>query len=220
MLFLFLLLPYITDYLEGGHFPEKATEWITEIVMTIVISYTIFIIYRQYAKLEKLSLSDHLTGIGNRRLFEMDLNREILRTKRKGSGLILLFFDLDGFKQINDIYGHQHGDQVLIDFACGLSDFIRKGSDSCYRFGGDEFALLMTDIKGQELINIERKIDKRLTKIVYNRLPDGVSASRGLVILKDNEDFNEFLKRADEAMYRAKSERKSFRNKSAKRKVH
>ncbi len=208
ILFLFFALPFLTDFLETGHFPLKATEWITEIVMTIVIGFAINIIFRQYNLLEKLTLLDHLTGIGNRRQFEIDLNREIVRAQRSDNGLILLFFDLDGFKQINDIHGHAQGDKVLIAFAHGLSSFIRKGSDFCYRFGGDEFALLMTDIEKKELKILDGEIEERLIKIAFANLPYNITASKGLVILKKNESLEDLLKRADDAMYQAKRKQK------------
>jgi diguanylate cyclase (GGDEF)-like protein len=208
LLFLFIIIPFITEYIENGHFPIKPREWITEIVMTIIIVITIKIIYKQYILLEKQSLLDYLTDIGNRRQFEIDLEREILRAKRINMGLVLIFFDLDGFKEINDIYGHEKGDEVLIQFAKVLSIFARKGSDFCYRFGGDEFAVLFTDINNEEIFNIENKIEERLSNIVFSNLPIGVSASKGIVILKENENYDELLRRADEAMYQAKRSKK------------
>jgi diguanylate cyclase (GGDEF)-like protein len=208
LLFTFIIFPFITEYIENGYFPIKPREWITEIVMTIIIVITIVIIYRQYILLEKQSLLDHLTGIGNRRQFEIDLKREILRTNRMNTGLVLIFFDLDGFKEINDIYGHEQGDEVLVQFAQALSIFARKGSDFCYRFGGDEFAVLFTDINNEEIFNIENTIEERLSNITFSNLPIGVSASKGIVILKENENYDELLRRADDAMYQAKRSKK------------
>lgn len=191
-----------------GNFPTKPGEWITEIAMVIIIGITILIIYQQYNLLEKLSLLDPLTGIGNRRQFELDLKREIARTKRMNAGLVLIFFDLDDFKEINDSYGHEEGDTVLVQVAQALSMFARRGSDFCYRFGGDEFAVLFTGIKNQEMFVIEKKIEERLSKIVFDNLPRGVTVSKGLVTLKENENFDELLKRADDAMYQAKRSKK------------
>ncbi|MBN1385309.1 MAG: GGDEF domain-containing protein [Elusimicrobia bacterium] len=208
VLLLLLLVPLTTEYLELGHFPENLRGWTTEIVMTIIIGTIILAIYRQYSLLEKLSVLDHLTGIGNRRQFEIDLNREILRTKRMKTGLGLIFFDLDGFKEINDRYGHKTGDNVLVQFARGLSDFVRKGSDYCYRFGGDEFAVLLTGMKNKEINKTESQIEDQLTKKVFSKLPEGVSVSNGFVLLKAGETYNELLKRADEAMYQAKYNKK------------
>lgn len=207
LLFILLVFPLISEYLEDGHMPQNPRDWITEIIMTTVMGITVTIIYRQHLLLEKQSLLDHLTGIGNRRQLEQDVKREILRANRKNTGIMLIFFDLDGFKKINDTYGHEAGDKVLILFADGLSAFARKGLDFCYRFGGDEFALLFTDINNTELSDIENKIEERLANAVYSKLPEGVSASKGIVLLKENENYIEVLKRADEAMYRIKREK-------------
>lgn len=206
-MFLFFLFPVLTEYLEDGQFPRRPREWITEIVMTIIISITIIIIYRQYTLLEKQALLDHLTGIGNRRMFEIDLLRETARAKRKNTRIVLIFFDLDGFKEVNDTYGHDEGDKVLVQFASGLSEFARKGLDFSYRFGGDEFAVLFTDINNDEIAEVETKIDKRFLSAVSHKLPHGVTASRGVVILGKDETPAELLKRADETMYAMKQEK-------------
>lgn len=202
-----LLIPSITEYMENGRFPENARSVITDIIMTILIGVVIFIIYRKNKLLEGLSMSDHLTGIGNRRQFDLDIKREMLRSKRTNKNLCIVFFDLDGFKNINDKYGHKEGDIVLIKFAQCLSTFCRSGVDSCYRFGGDEFALLLTDIRNNEFYDIARKIEDRLERIVHENFPDGVSASKGVVFMNENENYESLLKRADDAMYHAKRER-------------
>ncbi len=203
-----LLIPSITEYMENGRFPENARSVITDIIVTILIGVIILIIYRKNKLLEGLSMSDHLTGIGNRRQFDLDIKREILRSKRTNKNLCIVFFDLDGFKSINDKYGHKEGDIVLVKFAQCLSIFCRSGVDSCYRFGGDEFAVLLTDIGNNQFYDVARKIEDRLDRIVHENLPDGVSASKGLVFMNDNEDYEGLLKRADDAMYHAKRDKR------------
>lgn len=155
-----------------------------------------------------LSLADHLTNIGNRRQFELDLKREIPRSQRLKTKLALIFFDLDGFKMINDTYGHKTGDMVLIKFAECLSLFIRKGVDFCYRFGGDEFAVLLTNISQEYEIDIEARIEHKFSEIISDKLPDGVSVSKGIVVIRENESYDEMLARADLAMYNEKKNRK------------
>lgn len=204
---IFIIAPFITEYIENGHFPEKPSDWITEITTTVIICITIIIINKQYRSLEKLSLADHLTGIGNRRQFDMDLRREILRSKRNGTRIILIFFDLDGFKKVNDVYGHASGDKVLVSFTRLLSRFIRKGSDFCYRFGGDEFAVLLTDLENDTSVSSEEIIEERLASLISGNLPYGVTASRGIVISRENEEYAEIIKRADVMMYTAKKNR-------------
>ena len=208
LLYLLILFPTLTEYLESGRFPDTPRDFITDVVMTVVTAIIVIMINKRNKMIEHLSLRDPLTGIGNRRQFDLDIQQEVLRSRRTESGLGLIFFDLDGFKVINDTYGHKEGDHVLIKFAQKLSKFSRKGTDYCYRFGGDEFAVLLTNIDDDEIANISTKIEERLESIVYTKLPNGVSASKGVVFLNKDETHQQFLKRADEAMYQAKHARR------------
>lgn len=208
LIYLLILFPTLTEYLESGRFPDTARDYITDVVMTVVTAIIVIMITKRNKMIEHLSLRDPLTGIGNRRQFDLDIQQEVLRSRRINSGLGLIFFDLDGFKEINDTYGHKEGDHVLIKFAQKLSKFSRKGTDHCYRFGGDEFAVLLTNIDDDEIANISTKIEERLESIVYTKLPNGVSASKGVVFLNKDETHQQFLKRADEAMYQAKHARR------------
>jgi len=208
LLYLLIFTPFITEYLEDERFGFMLGNWITEIVISILITIVVFIIIRQYNSLEMLSLKDHLTGISNRRQFEMDITREILRSQRLKTKIALIFFDLNGFKMINDTYGHKTGDMVLLKFAECLSLFIRKGIDFCYRFGGDEFAVLLTNISREDEVNIEARIEQKFSEILSDKLPNGVSVSKGIVILQENESYHEILSRADQAMYKDKQNQK------------
>lgn len=201
---IFIVLPFISEYFEDRHFPIHLSDWLTEIVTTIIISLAIILINYQYRSLEKLSLTDHLTGIPNRRQFELDLKREIFRARRRKNKLILIFLDLDGFKQVNDLYGHAVGDEVLIIFSQALSQFIRRGSDFCYRFGGDEFAVLLTDIENDMTVSNEQILEKRLSELFAGKLSYGVSVSMGIIISEGVEEFDELVKRADSKMYEIK----------------
>ena len=203
-LYLLVIVPTITEFLESGRFPDTARGLITDFVMTIITAIIVTMIYRRNKFIENLSLCDALTGISNRRKFDMDIQQEVLRSKRTNSGVALIFFDLDGFKEINDKYGHKEGDNILIAFAKRLYSFTRKGTDYCYRFGGDEFAVLITNINNNEINKFSKEIEERLEKIVYSKLPNDVSASKGFVFLDKDETHQQFLKRADDAMYSAK----------------
>jgi diguanylate cyclase (GGDEF)-like protein len=209
LIYILILFPSITEYIESGRFPDSGRDLITDVVMTIITATLVIMFNRRNQFIENLSLQDPLTGIGNRRLFDLNLEKEVLRSKRINGGIGLIFFDLDGFKDFNDKYGHKEGDNLLIAFANHLSKFSRKGTDYCYRFGGDEFAILLTDINDDEMANIANKIEDRLENIVYSKLPNGVFASKGFVLLNKDETHEQFLKRADDAMYQAKRARKS-----------
>ena len=209
LIYILILVPSITECIESGGFPDSGKDIITDVIMTIITAILIFIFNRRNQFIENLSLQDPLTGIGNRRLFDLNLEKEVSRSKRINRGVGLIFFDLDGFKDINDKYGHKEGDNLLIAFANHLSKFTRKGTDYCYRFGGDEFAVLLTDINDDEMAHIANKIEERLENIVYSKLPNGVSASKGFVLLNKGETHEQFFKRADDAMYQDKRARKS-----------
>ncbi len=209
IIFILILFPTLTEYIESGRFPNTARDFVTDAVMTILTAIIIIFLYRRNKFIENLSLSDPLTGINNRRRFDYDIQQEVFRSKRTKTGVGLIFFDLDGFKEINDKYGHKEGDNVLIKFAQNLSNFSRKGTDYCYRFGGDEFAVLLTSID-DDVMSISNKIEDRLKSIVYSKLPNGVSASKGFVFLNKDETHQEFVKRADDAMYKAKRARCSI----------
>jgi len=213
IILILILFPTITEYIESGRFPNTARDLITDVVMTGITAIIVIILLMRNKYIENLSLRDPLTGINNRRRFDLDIQQEVLRSKRTNTGVGLIFFDLDGFKEINDKYGHKEGDEVLITFAKKLSKFTRKGTDYCYRFGGDEFAVLLTSIDDDEVINISNKIEDRLERIVNNKLPNGVSASKGVVFLNKDETYEQFLKRADDAMYNAKRARYSASDK-------
>jgi diguanylate cyclase (GGDEF)-like protein len=207
--YLLILFPTFTEYIESGHFPDTGRDFVTDVVMTIVTAIIVIMLNSRIKFIENLSLRDSLTGINNRRKFDLDIQQEVSRSKRTKTGVGLIFFDLDGFKEINDKYGHQEGDKVLIRFAKNLYNFSRKGTDYCYRFGGDEFAVLLTNINNDEFINISNKIEDRLGSIVYSKLSNSVSTSKGVVFLNIDETHQQFLKRADDAMYKAKRARYS-----------
>jgi len=100
-------------------------------------------------ELRRLSVSDPLTGLGNRRHFESNLNQEWMRAMRSGQPISLIIFDIDFFKQYNDNYGHQAGDDCLILVAEKIGGFAKRTEDTSARYGGEEFVLLLS---GTELV--------------------------------------------------------------------
>ena len=203
-IYLLVLVPSITEYLESGHFPDTPRDFITDVVMTLITVFVVVMYNKRNQYIENLSLTDPLTGIGNRRRFDQDIQKAILRSKRTNSDVGLIFFDLDKFKEINDKHGHKAGDHVLIEFADKLTRFSRKGTDYCYRFGGDEFAVILTDINNEDIDTVSNRIDEHLENVVYTNLPYRLSASKGVVFYNREESHQQFLKRADDAMYQIK----------------
>ena len=156
---------------------------------------------------EQLAQFDHLTGLPNRRMFLSHLNQAVASSRRSGKGFALLFIDLDGFKLINDNYGHAVGDTALRIVSARLSTGIRT-SDVVGRIGGDEFVLLLTNIADyQDAGQVAEKILMQLSAAIP--LPGGkqemIGASIGISVFpNDADEANSLLKAADMAMYHVK----------------
>ena len=154
---------------------------------------------------------DHLTGLPNRWLLTDRLNLALDHAKRHGHILVVMFIDLDGFKEINDSLGHRTGDKVLQMFAERLRSGLRAG-DTLARFGGDEFILMLPHIGSIE--QIEVIADKILGNISKPLIIDGkefsVTASIGISVYpKDGDSKDRLIERADSAMYKVKRGRKN-----------
>jgi diguanylate cyclase (GGDEF)-like protein/PAS domain S-box-containing protein len=149
---------------------------------------------------------DNITSLPNRSMFIEKLNHEIKRSKRSGSILALLYLDLDRFKEVNDNFGHDMGDQLLILVAERLKDCLRE-TDTVARLGGDEFTIILTDLKVITVLNnISQKIiDLMATPFSLKNNDVYISASIGITLFPDDASTpDELLKNADQAMYMAK----------------
>jgi diguanylate cyclase (GGDEF)-like protein len=159
-------------------------------------------------QLEQLAYFDGLTGLANRRLFAEELRRLVAETQRGGAGFALALVDLDRFKQINDAFGHDAGDTVLMTTGQRLTTAVRAG-DRVARLGGDEFALLLHPV-GDDAASIDA-VYRRITELLAEpmRVPSGDSvragASVGIARCPQDADSAEALyKAADVALYEAK----------------
>jgi len=151
--------------------------------------------------------TDHLTGLSNRRLFRDRMESEIRRGAREGVEFALLFIDLDRFKEVNDLRGHDIGDQLLVQVAQRLASCVRD-SDTVARRGGDEFTVLLPDLHGTaNVAQTAQKLINRIAAPFY--LQDDVihlSASIGITMYpKDGTDSKDLIRNADQAMYAAKN---------------
>jgi len=157
-------------------------------------------------ELQRVSSMDPLTGLLNRRAFMQLWSRERARAMRQGSPLSLVIMDLDFFKQINDCFGHQAGDEVLVHVACILQDQTRD-TDIIARFGGEEFVMLLPDTDLDGARDTAEKVRQTLAATPA-RLSDqrqvAVTLSAGAAQWKAGEPFEALYKKADAALYQAK----------------
>ncbi len=162
-------------------------------------------------KYKELSIMDNLTGLFNQRHFYNELRAEIDRIQRYKHPLALLLLDVDNFKIYNDTYGHLAGDKVLAKLGEVIRNSIRK-TDSGYRYGGEEFTVILTETRGQDALVVADRLRKRFASEIFFPVPlepVHVTVSVGIANYRDGEEIAFFVKRADQNMYEAKSRGKN-----------
>jgi len=152
-------------------------------------------------EVRRLSITDDLTGLYNHRHFFKTLEAELVRLKRQKTSLSLLMFDLDNFKKYNDLYGHLEGDKVLKTVGEIVRHSIRHNVDSGYRYGGDEFTVLLIGASIDQAMTIAERIRSSIERVKSHH----ITVSIGLSEYRDYFDLEGFVKSADEAMYSAKN---------------
>lgn len=163
---------------------------------------------RKVVMANHLAYHDALTGLPNRRLLLDRLNQAIARPSRHGKRVALVFFDVDGFKAINDRFGHANGDKVLQEIGRRLSACLRATDTAC-RYGGDEFIVMLPEVEDEQGATVvEQKIRAQLAAPY---LVDGamiaVTLSIGTAVYpKDAKDCQDLIKLADAAMYSVKTD--------------
>ncbi len=161
-----------------------------------------------YEQAKKVAVTDALTGIANRSNMEMALTNEFERSKRYNAPLSVIFLDIDNFKGVNDTYGHQKGDDVLVAVASLLQKFCRT-NDVAARYGGEEFLMLLPHSNAQGAFKIAERVREEVMKITFfgDELPFSVTVSCGVTEL--NKDFMkntaQLVAVVDQALYDAKS---------------
>lgn len=156
----------------------------------------------QYHQAMQLAMQDSLTNLGNRRYFDEQLKRAMHHANRQRSHVGLIICDLDKFKVINDNFGHQVGDKILINFANALRSSVRD-SDSVFRFGGDEFSIIVESASDQSLIVIESRINNALCQDALLAKYD-ISTSLGMTFMSRDDNEKTFFERADKLLYQNK----------------
>jgi diguanylate cyclase (GGDEF)-like protein len=159
-------------------------------------------------RLQQIAAYDQLTNLPNRYLLQADFTRKLEESSRSGKMLATLFFDLDNFKSVNDIHGHETGDLLLKQVALRMSE-VTRNYDLLARFGGDEFVMIMSNLgERSDVIPVVEKIISGFKPPF--ELPGAsvqITTSVGISIFpQDGNDPSELLKNADHAMYRAKAD--------------
>ncbi|SDS26397.1 diguanylate cyclase (GGDEF) domain-containing protein [Halopseudomonas xinjiangensis] len=156
----------------------------------------------QRQKLSELATIDPLTGVGNRRTMDTELEIAFNEHTRYQVGFGLLILDLDHFKLVNDRYGHRAGDEVLVDFVDIVRSACRQ-SDRLFRLGGEEFVLLVPQIDERGMVRLANNILADIRRLLSG--PGGpVTVSIGGALLADHSGIETWLHEADERLYQAK----------------
>lgn len=163
-----------------------------------------------YGSIQKIGLTDNLTGIANRRFFDYTLKRELLRARRYGRPLSLLMIDIDFFKKINDHYGHPVGDTVLQEMGKLLKSLFRK-TDLPARYGGEEFAVVLPETPAVAAQALAEKLRDQAAKKIFAPQGERISLTISIGVAtvetgiqSQNLTEEEIILAADQALYRAK----------------
>jgi diguanylate cyclase (GGDEF)-like protein len=203
-------VPWLAEYYEQGGWPAHARGYTSELTvsgLTLVMGWWIITLIRReqrytarhLAELERLTLTDPLTGLGNRRALERDLPRALRLSERIDVPIALLFMDIDHFKQINDHSGHAVGDETLRMLGAVLRSCSRVGTDIAYRVGGDEFVMtLVADRAGAE------SVARRAAQDFFDRSPRRSNLSYGVVTWDGRASAASLIDEADTRMYQSR----------------
>ena len=159
-----------------------------------------------YTQTKQMSITDTLTKLFNRRHFENEFEREFKRTKRYNNDLSIAIIDIDFFKKINDTYGHSCGDYVLKEVAFLMKNNFRQ-TDILFRYGGEEFVVLLTETSYQTACVPLERLRKRIENniFLFNNQEIKVTISIGTTSKTDFEKAENMFDLADKALYEAKN---------------
>ena len=155
------------------------------------------------------SLSDGLTGVGNRRYFDVCIDKEWRISKRNNKSLSLLLVDVDYFKRYNDRYGHQQGDLCLQQVATAMRNALPRSGDLLFRYGGEEFCALLPEMRSADAVEVAEKLRASVQSLAlpHANAPAGiVSVSLGVAShnQRSHTDYGQLIQAADDALYEAK----------------
>jgi diguanylate cyclase (GGDEF)-like protein len=201
----------VADKRSGDPFTEEDLSVLSAFSAQVFLILKISSFYRELTHLRELSTTDFLTGLFNRRYFNMRLGEEHLRVERSGGMFSLAMLDIDDFKLFNDIEGHLAGDRVLKETALVMARSIR-GNDILARYGGEEFAVIMPETSETTAFKVAERIRGEIRNIrkATDGRPHGqkiakITVSIGIAVYNDcREPVENVIERADLALHRAK----------------
>jgi diguanylate cyclase (GGDEF)-like protein len=158
------------------------------------------------AREHELARADPLTGLGNRRAFDEALEHEIARSRRAGSTVSVLLLDVDRLKAVNDRWGHVEGDRCLVDVARAIAGAVRAG-DRCFRWGGDEFAVLLPDTDLEGTVNVAEFLSAAVRQSCVDPVGSPLSISIGPAEAETRRGAAQLVARADMALMARKRDR-------------
>ncbi len=176
----------------------------------------------RHAETETRALTDPMTGLANARSLQIQFEKEVARAKRSGHNLQLLMLDLDGFKAVNDTFGHKAGDKMLKEISGVIQNELRD-YDFLARYGGDEFVALISETDSADVIELCRRIEAAVSEFTLP-VGDELSACVGVSVGSSSfpnhgESFDQLIVAADRAMYRTKAFHKQ-RNSRLEEQIH
>jgi diguanylate cyclase (GGDEF)-like protein len=210
-MYLLAALPTISDLIETGGLPSTIRAWVTEITMGIVMVLLVHQVRKAYAELLRLAVTDPLSGLHNRRAFVDAIEADCARSRRTHQPLSVVCIDLDCFKHVNDRAGHAEGDRILKLLGVAIQETVRANVDRGFRLGGDEFAILLPGTPTTAVEIVLERIRRRCAEAEPIWFNGPLHISAGFVEYRPPETVDEFVRRADEQMYRAKRHRRVSR---------
>jgi diguanylate cyclase (GGDEF)-like protein len=189
----------------AGHPVSLKTALLDVLASSGFLRVPIIIEYEELKRLELNAVTDPLTGLYNRRLFGESFEKELNRARRYTQPLALVILDLHRFKEVNDKHGHPRGDEVLRATAATLKKALRT-SDSAFRIGGDEFALLLPQTDSPQALALSRRVETVFAEMIQPlQLEVAVSMDHGVAIFpQDADQADQLIRIADERLYRQK----------------
>jgi len=199
-----------SDYLDSLYLEKRYIQLLFISIIFLIFIFSVYVTINN-AKLKEMAHFDELTSLPNRAFFYIELEIELNRAKRNNTQLAVMFIDLDGFKAVNDTFGHDIGDKLLIEVSSRLSKCIRN-VDLVARLGGDEFTVVLTDLQHKnDSMLVANKIIQSLSKdFLLNNKIINIGASIGISHYPELAlDSDTLIKQSDTAMYMAKENGKN-----------